>query len=168
MHEDEGNNPAPRTKHRRQDNKGCSGSSLRRGLFAHVVLRQQAAGGKILRSGLPGPCSPALSSNGHRRKRWSGRGCRPQAALRSDGDFQGRTFAACLQRHKGAALEGLSRLVALVISSSKGEGRHAVRSAAKARARSWLPCNAVRGFHENRVLVGVSVRWDVVAEIVGR
>jgi hypothetical protein len=74
MHEDEGNNPAPRTKHRRQDNKGCSGSSLRRGLFAHVVLRQQAAGGKILRSGLPGPCSPALSSNGHRRKRWSGRG----------------------------------------------------------------------------------------------
>jgi len=47
---------------------------LRRGSFTLVVLRQQAAGGKVLRSGLLGPCNPALSSNVHRRKRWSDRG----------------------------------------------------------------------------------------------
>jgi len=47
---------------------------MRRGSFTLVVLRQQAAGGKVLRSGLLGPCNPALSSNGHRRKRWSDRG----------------------------------------------------------------------------------------------
>jgi len=54
--------------------KGCPGSSMRRGAFAHVVLRQQAAGGEVLRSERLGSCSPALSSNGHRRKRCSGRG----------------------------------------------------------------------------------------------
>jgi hypothetical protein len=54
--------------------RGARVAQMRRGIFAHVVLRQQAAGGKILRSELLGPCSPALSSNGRRRKRWSGRG----------------------------------------------------------------------------------------------
>jgi len=39
-----------------------------------VVLRQQAAGGMVPCSELLGPCSPALFSNGHRRKRWSDRG----------------------------------------------------------------------------------------------
>jgi len=47
---------------------------MRRGTFALVVLRQQAAGGRVLRSRLLGPRSPAQSSNGHRRKRWSDRG----------------------------------------------------------------------------------------------
>jgi len=47
---------------------------MRRGTFTLVVLRQQAAGGRVLRSGRLGPPSPALSSNGHRRKRWSDRG----------------------------------------------------------------------------------------------
>jgi len=47
---------------------------MRRGTFTLVVLRQQAAGGRVLRSGRLGPLSSALSSNGHRRKRWSNRG----------------------------------------------------------------------------------------------
>jgi len=47
---------------------------VRRGTFTLVVLRQQAAGGGVLRSGRLGPPSPALSSNGHRRKRWSDQG----------------------------------------------------------------------------------------------
>jgi len=54
--------------------RGAQVALVRRGTFAHVVLRQQAAGGRVLRSESPGPCSPALSSNGHRRKRWLGRG----------------------------------------------------------------------------------------------
>jgi len=68
---------------------------MRRGAFTLVVLRQQAAGGKILRSGLLGPCSPALSSNGHRRKRWSDRGVarkrRPDRAV-----ILGATFCGVL------------------------------------------------------------------------
>jgi len=47
---------------------------MRRGTFTLVVLRQQAVRGEVLRSGRLGPCSPALSFNGHRRKRWSDRG----------------------------------------------------------------------------------------------
>jgi hypothetical protein len=47
---------------------------MRKGTFAFVVLRQQAPRGRVLRSELLGPRSPALFSNGHRRKRWSDRG----------------------------------------------------------------------------------------------
>jgi hypothetical protein len=53
--------------------RGARVARLRRGTLALVVLRQQAAGGRVLRSALLGPRSPALSSNGHRRKRWSDR-----------------------------------------------------------------------------------------------
>jgi len=65
--------PALRSKNRRR-NRGARVARTRRGTFALVVLRQQAAGGEVLRSGLLGPCNPALSFNGHRRKRWSDRG----------------------------------------------------------------------------------------------
>jgi len=54
--------------------KGCSRSSSEEGNLAHTVLRQQAVPGVVLCSGQLGPCSPALSSNVHRRKRWTGRG----------------------------------------------------------------------------------------------
>jgi hypothetical protein len=47
---------------------------MRRGIFTHVALRQQAACGRVLHSELLGSCSPASSFNGHRRKRWSGQG----------------------------------------------------------------------------------------------
>jgi hypothetical protein len=54
--------------------RGTRVTQMRRGVFAYVILRQQVAAGEILRSELFGPCSPSLSSNDHRRKRWSGRG----------------------------------------------------------------------------------------------
>jgi len=51
---------------------------MRRGTFALVVLapvmrRTRRREGGSFAQGLLGPCSPALSSNGHRRKRWSDR-----------------------------------------------------------------------------------------------
>jgi len=65
--------PALRSKNRRR-NRGARVARTRRGTFTLVILRQQAARGEVLRSGLLGPCNPALSFNGHRRKRWSDRG----------------------------------------------------------------------------------------------
>jgi len=65
--------PALRSKTRRR-NRGARVARTRRGTFTLVILRQQAARGEVLRSGLLGPCNPALSFNGHRRKRWSDRG----------------------------------------------------------------------------------------------
>jgi hypothetical protein len=75
-HEDGGSiQPAAR---RIDDTQGCSRSSVRRGTFTPVVLspvmrRSRRREGGSFAQGLLGPCSPALSSNGHRRKRWSDR-----------------------------------------------------------------------------------------------
>jgi len=72
-HED-GGTIQPSVQRLDDENRGARVARTRRGTFTLVVLRQQAAGGEVLRSGLLGPCNPALSFNGHRRKRWSGRG----------------------------------------------------------------------------------------------
>jgi len=64
--------PSGQTARRRK--RDAREAHMRRGTFTLAVLRQQAARGRVLRSGQLGPCSPALSSNGHRRKRWSDRG----------------------------------------------------------------------------------------------
>lgn len=94
---------------------------MRRGTSTLVVLRQQAAGGEVLHSGRLGPCSPAPSSDGHRRKRWSGRGvARKRRRVRAV-VFEGRSLAASLQRRGELPSEGLSRLVALVILLRQGK-----------------------------------------------
>jgi len=146
--------------------KGYSSNSDEVG---NLRLRPTAAAvaiGGNLRSGLFGPCSPALSSNGHRRKRWSGRGAARKR--RSDRSMAFEVvFAALLQRRES----GFGRAVAARgsrDSSSRGEGRYAVRSVARARARSKsLRHAALRDFAR----IGCS--WvcsyvEVVAEVVGR
>jgi len=72
-HED-GGTIQPSVQRLDDETRGARVARTRRGTFTLVVLRQQAAGGEVLRSGLFGPCNPALSFNGHRRKRWSDRG----------------------------------------------------------------------------------------------
>jgi hypothetical protein len=70
-------------------NEGCSSCSDEEGNPAYTVLRQQVGLKGILYLGQLGPRSPALSSNGYRRKRWSGRG------------------AARKRRHDGAVAFGI-------------------------------------------------------------
>lgn len=73
------------------DYQGCSDGSNEEGTIAPVVLRQQNHARVGLRSDPFGLRSSALSSNGHRRKRWSDRGRRPQATSRSVEGFRGLT-----------------------------------------------------------------------------
>jgi len=54
--------------------RGARVAHKRRGTVTFVVPAAAGGGGKVPRSELLGPCSPALFSNGHRRKRWSDRG----------------------------------------------------------------------------------------------
>jgi len=76
---------------RADDYQGCSGGPHEEGTIALVVLRQQGHVRMGLRSGPSGLRSSALSFNGHRRKRWSGRGCRPQATSRWDEGSRGHS-----------------------------------------------------------------------------
>jgi len=94
---------------------------MRKGTFALVVLRQQASGGRVLRSELLGPRSPALFSNGHRRKRWLHRGV---ARKRRSGRRAVFEVSVCgaLAAPQSLAPKGLSRLAALVILLREGKG----------------------------------------------
>jgi len=100
--------------------EGARGAQMRRGTSTLVVLRQQAAGGGVLHSGRLGPCSPALSSNDHRRKRWPGRG-----VARKRRRVRAVVFEVVISRRAcnvgRASSEGLSRLVALVILLRQGK-----------------------------------------------
>jgi len=165
-------NPALRTKDRRQTrqtSRGARVAYVRRGTFAHVVLRQQAAGGEVLRSELLGPCSPAPLSNGHRQAMVGSRR-RPQAASRLVGGSRDRLWrracsAVC------AVSGGLSRLAVFVILLREGKG--AVRCSltragtARTRATSGTLRHAGLRFSENRMLSGVSVRRNSLQKSFG-
>lgn len=118
--------------------KGCSRSSSEEGNLAHTVLRQQAVPGVVLCSGQLGPCSPALSSNVHRRKRWTGRGVARKR--RRDGAVVFvRCFAASLQRRE-ARSEGLSRLVALAILLREGKSADPVKGSGESEGEFDVDC----------------------------
>jgi len=106
------------------ESKGCSSRYRREGIFfTYIVLRQQAVEREILCSGRLGPCSPALSSNGLRRKRGTDRGVarkrRPDRAMAFEVVLRG-----ALVRTVRAPSKGLSRLAAPVLFFERG--------------RSWL------------------------------
>jgi hypothetical protein len=141
---------------------------MRRGTSTHVVLRQQAAGGEVLHLGRLGPCSPAPSSDGHRRKRWSGRGVARKRRRVRAGVFE----VVVSRRACNVVGAAFGRTVAARGSpdpSSTGEGRGSVKRAAKARASSGF--TAKRGPSNARELGGSGACpcvGNAVAEVVGR
>jgi len=142
-------------------------SHQRRGTFAHVVLRQQAARTRVLCSGRLGPHSSALVIQRPSPQSVVGSRRRPQAASRLGGSFRGRTLRRTCSVDRTAS-EGLMRLAALVILLREGKvwfrnGNHKNEGSFKALLRRLS-----FEFRENRMLSGVSVRRNVVAEVVGR
>jgi len=103
------------------ESKGCSSRYRREGIFfTYIVLRQQALEREILCSGRLGPCSPALSSNGLRRKRGTDRGVarkrRPDRTMVFEVVLRGALVSTVR-----APSEGLSRLAAPVILPRRGK-----------------------------------------------
>jgi hypothetical protein len=86
----------------------------------------RVARGLVLCSGLLGPRSPALSSKRPSPQAVVGSKRRPQAAFRSEGGFRSRVLRRACSAVQLTS-EGLSRLAAFVVSSSRGEGRAASR-----------------------------------------
>lgn len=80
--------------------RGARVAQMRRGIPPTPSLRQQGGSRGILYLGHLGPCSPALSSNSYRRKRWLGRG------------------AARKRRHDRAVVFGV--VIFGVLAASKG------------------------------------------------
>jgi len=117
--------------------RGARTASHEEGTIALVVLRQQGHASMGLRSGSFGLRSSALQSNGHRRKRWSGRGRRPQATPRLVGSFRGRARRRACGVVPVASKE-LSWLATFRGPSSRGEGRHALTGRARAEAGSGV------------------------------
>jgi hypothetical protein len=144
--------------------RGARVAHARKGTFALVVLRQQAAGGSVLRSGLLGPRSPALFSNGHRRKRWSDQGVARKRRF-------GRRVAFEVSSHGvlaalwGVAPEGLFAARSVRCPSSRGEGRRCPqkhrRERAQVRREGGCHCRRHGPKRENRMLGSVSVRRKV-------
>jgi hypothetical protein len=117
-HEDGGNiQPTVRSA---DDTQGCSRSALRRGTFVLVVLRQQAAKGKVLRSTATRPAQSSAVIRRPSQQTVVGSKRRPQAALRSEGGFRGfalRRACSAVER----APRGLSRLAAIVFLLREGK-----------------------------------------------
>jgi len=103
------------------ESKGCSSRYRREGIFfTYIVLRQQAVEREVLCSGRLGPCSPALSSNGLRRKRRTDRGVarkrRPDRTMAFEVVLRGALVSTVR-----APSKGLSRLAAPVLLLRKGK-----------------------------------------------
>jgi len=117
-HEDGGSiQPAAR---RIDDTQGCSRSSVRRGTFTLVVMRQHAAGGRVLRSGFTRPVQSSAIVQRPSPQTMVGPKRRLQAALRLGGSFRGLVLRRSCNV-VGRASEGLSRLAALVILLREGK-----------------------------------------------
>jgi len=88
-----------------------------------------------------------------------GSGRRPQAASRSDGDFRD-PLGGVLANVVELIAKGLSRFVALLTSSSKGEVRPSGNGKAKGSAASRVAAErrSSRGRYESRMLVGAFAR----------
>jgi len=93
---------------------------MRRGTFTQVVLRQQAACGRVLRSGFPRPEQSSAVFRRPSPQTVVGSRRRPQAASRSEGGFRGLVSRRPCSDVRLAS-EGLSRLAALVILLREGE-----------------------------------------------
>jgi len=120
--------------------RGARDAQMRRGIFA--PSRSAAAGGnegKVLCSERLGPCSPALSSNGYRRKRWSGRGV-ARKRRRDWAVVSGVVILRCVLQRRRPASEGLSRLVALAILLREGKVAAPVKGNGRSEGGLGLNC----------------------------
>jgi len=157
--EGEGKYPALRAKDRRRK-QGCSSWLMEEGNLANVDLRKQAVARR-------GPSLDAGSARAVQR-------CRPRAIVANGGPVGaspasgvaiGRwlswsCLAASLQPFVEPVAKGLSRFVALLMSSSKGEVRPSGNGKAKGSAASRVAAKrrSSRGVHESRMLAGAFAR----------
>lgn len=159
-HEDGGINPAHRSKARRRNRGARIAHTNEEG--HHHLRRPEASGGDGYGPSL-GVIRPAQSSAGVQRpppQTVVGSRRRPQAASRSSVRIRGRVLVrACIA--SGSGVGGIVAARSVRFPSSTGEGRRALKSAARPKACSRLHRQTRLGSErecENRVLEGVSAR----------
>jgi hypothetical protein len=121
---------------------------VRRGTFTPVVMRQHAAGGRVLRSGFTRPVQSSAIIQRPSPQTMVGPKRRLQAALRLGGGFRGLVLRRSCNA-VGPASEGLSRLAALVVLLREGKVATPQKGMARASANSQAP-HAQAGRAETR------------------